>query len=100
MVNQRELPRDSLPHGTFRLSDLPEEVPNYSGDIDGIDVDEVPRGIHMAFAIALTNVDQHMAYPNTKRDTLDALVQVWRAVAQGDVEVEYNRMRTRVEKLE
>ena len=100
MIDRHDLPRESLPRGQFRLSDLPDHVPNYSGDIENAPADEVPRGVYLAFAIAITNVDQFMAFPDAKRDTLDALAQAWRAVAHDDVEVEYSRNATSVEKLD
>lgn len=100
MIDRHDLPRETLPRGQFRLSDLPDHVPNYSGNIENVPTEEVPRSVHLAFAIAITNVDQYMAFPDAKRDTLDALGQAWQAVAQGDVEVEYSRSATGIETLD
>lgn len=99
-INRANLPRDTLPHGEFQLADLPEHVPNYSGDLEGIDVaGEVPRSAHMALAIAMTNVDRCMAFEDCQRDTLDALAQLWRALTpEGQtVTVEYSRSATSVD---
>jgi hypothetical protein len=99
MIDRTELPRDILPHGEFRVSDLPDEIPDYSGDLNKPEDDELPHEIHLAFAIAMTNVDQYMAFADAQRDTLDALAQAWRAVAGDDVKIEYSRSATSVEKL-
>jgi hypothetical protein len=100
MIDRTELPRDILPHGEFRVSDLPDEIPDYSGDLSGAGNDDPPREAHLAFAIAVTNVDRYMAFADAQRDTLDALAQAWRAVAGDDVKIEYSRSATSVEKLD
>lgn len=99
-IDRRHLPRESLPKGEFQLGDLPDHVPDYSGDLDAVQIDgdgDVPRAVHMALAIAITNVDQYMAFDGMKRDTLDALTQVWRALPEsGNVTVEYSRSATSI----
>lgn len=99
-MRRDQLPRECLPHGEFDLADLPDHVIDYSGDLDAVKIDgegDVPRAIHMALAIAITNVDQYMAFEDSKRDTLDALTQVWRALPEsGNVTVEYSRSATSV----
>lgn len=100
MINRAELPRDILPHGEFRVSDLPDEILNYSGDLSEAGSDDLPREVHLAFAIAVTNVDRHMAFADAQRDTLDALTQAWRAVPGDDVNIEYSRSATNVEKVD
>lgn len=99
MIDRTELPRDTLPHGQFRVSNLPDQIPDYSGDLPEPKGGELPHEIHLAFAIAMTNVDQYMAFADAQRDTLDALAQAWRAVAGGDVEIQYSRSATSVEKV-
>lgn len=98
-VTYADLPRPMLPRGEFDLDTLPEHVPNYSGDLDPVDATDVPRSVHMALAIAMTNVDQYMAFEDQKRDTLDALAQAWRALTPESqtVAVEYSRSATRIE---
>lgn len=98
-MRHQDLPRAQLPRGEFSVSDLDELVINYSGDLDGLDCGDVPRSVHMAFAIALTNVDQAMAFEDAKRDTLDSLAQAWRAILPDghDAKIEYSRSATSVE---
>jgi hypothetical protein len=100
MTDRKNLPRNTLPVDNFRLSELPNAIPRYSGDFQDVGSDDLPREVHMAFAIAITNVDQYMAFADAKRDTLDALTQAWRAVTNNDVEVEYSRAATSVEIIE
>lgn len=102
-IDRSKLPRSTLPRGEFQLGDLPDHVPNYSGDLEEIDVNgDVPRSAHMALAIATTNVDQCMAFEDCQRDTLDALAQLWRALTpEGQtVTVEYSRSATSVDVTE
>jgi len=101
MPPHNDTPRRFLPRG-FRVSELPELLPQYSGDFgtDNSRLDPDHRSVHMAFAIAVTNVDQyHAGDQGIKADTLDALAQAWRAVTpdEVDVRVDYTRTSTSID---
>lgn len=98
-VAQHDLPTNKLPRGEFDVADLPDELPQYSGDLDSLDVGEVPRAVHMAFAIALTEIDNSMAFHDAQEDALDAVAQAWRAVMPDGqtVTVDYGRAYTSVD---
>jgi hypothetical protein len=87
---------ENVPKGRHDVYDLREEL--------GVERRlNTPYAVHMAFAIALTNVDAHMEPSEYKQDTLEAIWQAWdhyRRLNDDDVALRYNLSATDVKVVE